>query len=183
MKLVIVIFAALMATGCVTPRSISSIEMGIQDQLVFKSDKSQTVSAANEVVSDLGWSSLYAGDKRPDGTNSSGDRSLRGLMMPNDSGLSNTSNNIFSSAEDAEKYDQMAFAKAEQAGAEPEYYLQAKTPKTPFTYGAEIFVVFYDKGAAGSVVSIAASSSQLAEKDKLEGYISEFTSRMKKKLK
>jgi len=57
----------------------------------------------------------------------------------------------------------------------PKHFITGKTPTSAFSFGAELFITVFEAPDSGSVVSIAASTSQVIEKDKLELYINEYT--------
>ena len=60
--------------------------------------------------------------------------------------------------------------------------LQAKTPTSAFSFGAELFVTLFESPENGSVVQVSSSSSQVLEKKKLEAYIDELAALLNEKL-
>ena len=145
------------------PRTISTQEFDPGSSLVFQADADKVAAAFKDAVADRKWKMLYEGNEPPD----------RGHSY-----FSNASANPFS----FRTGDKAAWEKAKAEGLMPKAYLQAKTPTSAFSFGAELFVVIYQAKQSGSCVSIAASTSQIKEKKKLEGYISEIARSLNEKL-
>lgn len=153
MKKWILIVAVLTVSGCETlkPRTVSSAETGAPSRLEFQAGPEAVMAAAQVAIAEQKWKLLYSGTERP----------------KDDHGFQ--SNNHFGGETD----DQLAWSKSDQAGLEPTAYLQAKTPTSAFSWGAELFVIVYATDTGGSVIAISASTSQALEKEKLGSYISQ----------
>lgn len=65
---------------------------------------------------------------------------------------------------------------------EPKYFITGKTPTTITSFGAELFIVLYSLDKK-TIVQASIATSQLAEKNKLEKYLTELTEVLNKKLK
>ncbi len=161
MKKFILIGLSLITSCCssLNPIAISSNELNLQSSLKFKSGTERLVSATKEAFSESKWLILYEGNKLP---------------TENYSTPANVTHNPFS-APNSVNYAQIAFDKALSPNEAPKYYMQAKTPTSGFSYGAEIFVVIYSTKKNESMVSISASTGQALEKKKLEDYITNLT--------
>lgn len=145
------------------PRTISTQEFDPGTSLVFQVDADKVAAAFKDAVADRKWKMLYEGSEPP---------------KKGHSYFSNASGNPFS----FRTGDKAAWEKAKAEGLEPKAYLQAKTPTSAFSFGAELFVVVYQAKDSGSFVSIAASTSQIKEKKKLESYISDIAKSLNEKL-
>ena len=162
MKKWILIVAVLTVSGCETlkPRTVSSAEAGEASRLEFQSGPDSAAAAAKAAIAEQKWKLLYSGTERP----------------KDDHGFQ--SNNHFSGETD----DQLAWSKSDQAGLKPTAYLQAKTPTSAFSWGAELFVVVYATDTGGSTIAISASTSQALENDKLGSYIRQLGSAIDQRL-
>lgn len=143
------------------PKTISSQEFDPGSSLVFQANAADVAAAVKAFVADKKWKLLYEGAELP---------------KKNHGHFANTY------AFSGRSADKEAWAKAGAAELKPAAYLQAKTPTSAFSFGAELFVVVYERPEGGAIVSIAASTSQIAEKKKLEGYIGELAAALNEKL-
>jgi len=145
------------------PKAVSTQDFDPGSSLIFQADAQQVAAAIKEIVAEQKWKLLYEGAEQP---------------KKNYSFFSNAYANpiTYRSA------DKAAWEKAKADDLEPRAYLQAKTPTSAFSFGAEIFVIVYQSKESGSLVSIAASTSQIKEKKKLEGYISDLAKSLNDKL-
>ncbi|MEH6421049.1 hypothetical protein [Pseudomonas sp. CGJS7] len=142
-------------------KTISTQEFDPGGSLVFQAKPEDVAAAAKAFVEEKKWKVLYEGAELPKKNHG---------MFANTSGFSGRST------------DKEAWAKANEAGLKPKAFLQAKTPTSAFSFGAELFVVVYESGEGGSIVAIAGSTSQMTEKKKLEGYIGEIVTALNEKL-
>ena len=154
-----IFLASAFVFGCssLDPVAVSSSDVGIEEGLIFSSDFQAVVAATKDSFKEKKWKLLYEGETLPD---------------KNYSHFSNMSHNPFNPSE-AANYDQIAIDMVLEPGVAPSYYLQAKTPTSAFSYGAELFVVVYEGESGGSAIRISASSGQALEKKKLGTYIEE----------
>lgn len=166
MKKLVTAISIYLLSACtgLEPTSTSSSELDLQKNLQFTDSSTELIAATKSSFSDNKWKVLYEGETLPD---------------RNYSTFSNMNYNVFAPSDN--NYDQVAIDKALSSDQAPSYYLQAKTPTSAFSYGAEIFVVIYDAKNNGSVASIAASSGQGLEKKKLPGYISQLAEQLNTK--
>lgn len=153
MKKWILIVAVLSLSGCETlkPRTVSSAEAGAVSRLEFQASPETAAAAVKAAIAEQQWKLLYSGAQKP--------KENHGFQ----------SNNHFSGETD----DLLAWGKAEQADLKPVAYLQAKTPISAFSWGAELFIVVHATGTGGSAITLSASTSQALEKEKLGDYMSQ----------
>ncbi|MGO1073628.1 hypothetical protein [Lysobacter sp. CA199] len=142
-------------------KTISTQEFDPGGSLVFQAKSEDVAAAAKAFLAEKKWKVLYEGAELPKKNHG---------MFANTRGFTGRST------------DKEAWAKAGEAGLKPTAYLQAKTPTSAFSFGAELFLVVYESGDGGSIVSIAGSTSQMLEKKKLEGYIGEIVTALNEKL-
>jgi hypothetical protein len=145
---------SLTAGADLKPRTVTSGELPEQGELIFTASVDDTFAAIKQVAAGRTWKLLYEGDEPP---------KKEHAYFSNSAPLSGKS------------YDRIAWDKSAQGPMPPKKYLQAKTPTSAFSFGAELFVTVFEAPNGGSVVAITASTSQVREKDKLEGYIEAFT--------
>lgn len=143
------------------PETLSSQEIDPGSSLIFQVGAQDVGTTAKAVFSEKKWKLLYEGNELPKKNHG---------MFSNAHAFSGRSG------------DKAAWEKASAAGLEPRVYLQAKTPTSAFSFGTELFVVVYESKEAGSLVSIVASTSQIAEKKKMQSYISELAAMLNEKL-
>lgn len=162
MKKWILAFAVLGLGGCAAlePKTVSSAEVGDVTHLEFRAEPNDAAEAVKAAIAEKKWKLLYSGAEMPEKNH--------GYF----------SNQRVSGASD----DPAAWQKADQVAMKPTAYLQAKTPTSAFSFGAELFIVVYAKGEGGTAVSIAASTSQIIEKKKLGTYISELSTSLDQRL-
>ena len=153
--------AASFAQAGLGAKTISTQEFDPGGSLVFQAKTEEVVAATKAFVSEKKWKVLYEGTELPKKNHG---------MFANTRGFTGRST------------DKEAWAKAAAAGLKPKAYVQAKTPISAFSFGAELFVVVYESEDGGSIVSIAGSTSQIAEKKKLESYIGEIVTALNEKL-
>jgi len=163
MKHLLFAVLALSITACANlePKTISSSELPLQKQLIFKAGVDETFAATKQVFADKGWKLLYEGAEPP----------KREYAYFSNRGPFDGS------------YDRLAWGKSTAGPQPPRKYLEAKTPTSAFSFGAELFVALFEGPDGGSAVAITASTSQMNEKDKLESYIGEFTTLLTQKVK
>lgn len=159
MDKIMAILSMLLLPACsyLTPRFVSSTDLDVQGELIFKSAVPETAVAAKEAFISQGWKVLYEGCKYPPQEYS---------YFSNRAPLTNKS------------YDRIAWDKSLSAAMDPKYFITGKTPTSGFSFGAELFITIFDSPESGSIVSITASTSQVAEKKKLEQYINEYASKL-----
>ncbi len=164
MKIIITLALALLVSACssLEPIATSSSDLNLQENLKFSGSTPELIAATKKSFAENNWKVLYEGETLPN---------------KNYSTLSNMSHNPFTSDRGAE-YDQIAIDKTLSSNQAPSYFLQAKTPTSAFSFGAEIFVVVFKGAPSGSAVSIAASSGQALEKKKLGSYIQQLTNQL-----
>lgn len=162
MKHLLTLLAVLALPACANlqPKTVTSSDRDVQSTLVFKASTDETGKAIKEVLSEKRWKLLYEGEQPPKNEYS---------YFSNRSPLSD------------ESYDRIAWDKSLNSTMPPRKYLQAKTPTNAFSFGAELFITLFESPEKGTVVSITASTSQIIEKDKLDGYIDEFAAQLNKK--
>lgn len=163
MKEWILAFAVLGLGGCAAlePKTVSSVEAGDVTHMEFRAGPEDAAEAVRAAIADKKWKLLYSGADLP--------KENHGFF----------SNHRMSGA----SADGAAWQKADQVAMKPAVYLQAKTPTSAFSFGAELFIVVYDRGeGGGTAVSIAASTSQMLEKKKLGTYISELRTSLDQRL-
>ena len=162
MKRWMLVLAMTGLTGCAAlePRTVSSSEAGDVSHLEFRAAPDDAAQAVRAAIADKKWKLLYSGSE-----------------LPNDN------HGHFSNAHvSGASADPAAWQKADQVAMKPTAYLQAKTPTSAFSFGAELFVVVYARDDGGTAISIAASTSQMLEKKKLGGYISELGASLEQRL-
>jgi hypothetical protein len=153
-KLAAVLLVTLLsACAHLEPKTVSSSNLETQGRLIFKTDVAKVVAATKKVFVEKGWKILYEGDEAPKKDYS-----------------------YFSNREpfSGKSYDRVAWDKTLSSSMPPKYFITGKTPTSAFSFGAELFITIFESPDSGSVVSIAASSSQILEKDKLASYIDEY---------
>ena len=152
---------SLAAHADLKPRSVTSFDLPVQGELIFTASVDDASAAIKEVVAERKWKVLYEGDELP---------------KKNYAPFSNTA------PFDGKNYDRIAWDKSTQGPMPPKKYLQAKTPTSAFSFGAELFVTVFEAPNGGSVVAITASTSQIKEKNKLETYIDEFAKSLNQRI-
>ena len=156
----------ILACSSLEPVATSSNDLNLQESLKFSGKTPDLIAATKKAFSENDWKILYEGETLP---------------KKNYSTFSNMSHNPFMSPRGAE-YDQIAIDKALSTNQAPSYYLQAKTPTSAFSFGAEIFVVVFEGDPSGSATAIAASSGQALEKKKLGSYIQQLTDQLNSRI-
>lgn len=143
-------------SGCagLEPKTISSADLGMQEELVFAVSEENAVEATRGVFAEQGWKMLYEGASPPQKDYA---------YFSNRHPLSDKS------------YDKAAWDESLTSTAAPTYFITGKTPTSAFSYGAELFITVYAVASGGSAVSISAATSQVNEKKKLEMYIQQYT--------
>ncbi|MBL4602620.1 MAG: hypothetical protein JKY84_07745 [Emcibacteraceae bacterium] len=163
MKTLFTIVMATLLTACnaLQPDAMSSSDLPIAGDLIFTASVDETIEASKAVLKDKKWKILYDGEDKP---------------TKNYSFFSNAApfNNI--------DYDRVTWDMTLNSTIAPKHYIQAKTPTNLISFGAELFITIFESPKNGSIVSIAASSSQLAEKKKLGAYLEEFSNLMNEKI-
>ena len=156
MRIFLIAIMALALAGCnkLEPRSISSYDMEVQGTLIFKANVSQTVEATKAAFKQKGWKVLYEGDEMPKKNYS---------YFSNRAPFNNTN------------YDRIAWDQSLSSTIAPKHFLTGKTPTSAFSFGTELFFVFFETPNSGSAITITAATSQVFEKDKVESYINEFS--------
>jgi hypothetical protein len=155
MKRVATLLLAILISACANlePKTVSSSDLGTQGKLIFKDDVAQTIDATKKAFSENGWKILYEGSEPPQKDYA---------YFSNRDPFSDKS------------YDRIAWDQALSSTMPPKHFITGKTPTSAFSFGAELFITIFEAPDSGSVVSIAASTSQVVEKDKLELYINEY---------
>lgn len=150
---ILVISVAFLLSGCgyLEPKIVSSKDYAIQNKLAFKTDIKKVIIATENAFKKQGWEILYQGIEKP--KKSYAFFSNRGGIMA------------------TKDFDKIAWDKSLNSKFEPKYFITGKTPTSAFSFGTELFIVLYSADHSTTVTQITASSGQLLEKDKLEGYI------------
>ncbi len=163
MRILFILFALISLSACnaLQPEAMSSSDLPVAGDLIFKAKVDDTIAASKAVLEDKKWKLLYEGAENP---------------TKNYSYFSNTA--PFNSKD----YDRMTWDMALNSEIAPKQYIQAKTPTNLISFGAELFITIFESPDEGSIVAIAASSSQLAEKKKLGTYIGEFSTLLNEKI-
>ena len=159
--LIVLCLGVLSSCASLEPSAVSSNDLHLQQNMEYSSSPEAVSNAVKKSFASFNWKLLYEGETLP---------------AKNYSSFSNMSHNLLS--KDEGQYDQMAFDKILSADQAPSIYLQAKTPTSAFSYGAEVFVVVYKTTSGGSVVAISASSGQALEKKKLSGYVNDLSNKI-----
>lgn len=157
----LMVLAAPAALAKLGPETVSTHEFDADSSLVFQAAPDAVVTASKDVFAEKKWKLLYEGAELPKKNHG---------MFSNMHAFSGRSG------------DKAAWEKATAAGMNPRFYLQAKTPTSAFSFGAELFVVVYESPEGGSLVSIVASTSQALEKKKMRDYIASLASELNMKL-
>lgn len=157
----LILVAGISACAELRPKTVTSSDLDVQGALIFKSSVDKTFDAIKGVISEKKWKLLYEGDEPP--------KQDYGYFSNQDP---------FST----ESYDRIAWDRSLSSTMAPKKFLQAKTPTSAFSYGAEIFVTLFESPDKGTVVSVSTSTSQIIEKDKLETYINEFAQSLNEKV-
>lgn len=149
---VIALVASLSVSAQLKPRTVSSSDLPVEGELIFMASADDTFAAVKQVIEERRWKLLYEGSELPD---------KERAYFSNIAAFSGKS------------YDRIAWDRSTEGPMPPRWYVQAKTPTRALTFGAELFITVFEAPNQGSVVVITASTSQVREKDKLEGYIGE----------
>jgi hypothetical protein len=161
-KLLLLLLAfGLSACAALQPKTVTSSDLDVQGRLIFKANVDSTFEATKQAFAAKGWKLLYEGTEVP----------RRGFSY-------------FSNSDpiSGKSYDRIAWDKTLNSTLPPRKYLQAKTPTSAFSFGAELFVTLFESPENGSVVQVSSSSSQVLEKKKLEAYIDELAALLNEKL-
>lgn len=132
------------------PEVVSTHEFDPGSSLVFQAEPEAVVAAIKAVIAERKWKVLYEGAELPQKNHG---------MFSNMHAFSGRSG------------DRAAWERAASVGLSPSFHLQAKTQTSAFSFGTELFVVVYASPENGTLVSIAASTSQVVEKKKMRDYI------------
>ncbi|BFM14751.1 hypothetical protein R50073_09340 [Maricurvus nonylphenolicus] len=164
MKPIITIFLTIILGGCgsLAPRAVSTHDMGINDDLVFPVDTMTLAKSIIDIAKVEEWKLLYKGKQMP----------IEYLSGPS---------NVNPLGTRFENYDSFAWDKALNVDKTPDYYLQYKTQTTLTSTGAALFIVVFNEGDNVSRIAMTGSTSQIAEKEKLEIYINKLVSMLKAK--
>jgi uncharacterized lipoprotein YmbA len=157
-----ILVMSLAACAQLEPKTLTSLELPVQGQLIFKASVDQTFEATKQVFTEEGWKLLYEGSELP--------KKEYAYFSNRD-------------PDGGKSYDRAAWGKTIGGSMPPKKYLEAKTATSAFSFGAELFVTLFEAPNQGCVVAITASSGQALEKDKLETYINSFTTRLNQKVK
>jgi hypothetical protein len=144
---VLLLAIALSACSALSPKVVSSSDLGIEEQLVFKASVDATLQMTKQVLADKGWKLSYEGTEPP------------------------------------REYDRIARDATLSSAIRPKQFLQAKTPISAFSFGAELLVLLYEAPDNGCIVSVTAGTTQVLEKKRLEGYIVELAKQLNQNLK
>lgn len=150
--------------GCANlePRIISSKDYDVKNRLVFNASQEEVVKASKEVFKLKEWDLFYEGEEKPSKTYS---------YFSSHGGPFNYKN-----------YDNVAWNQSLMSKLQPTYYITGKTPTSAFSFGAEFFIVLYSSDDHITVAQVTMASNQIAEKDKLEGYIQEYAALLNEQL-
>ena len=156
MKIIFTLFIVTFLSACsgLNPKSVTSTSMNIDEKLIFKSSPEAITSKIVEIAKAKGWKVLYKGKAIPS-------KYL--------SGQSNL--NPFS----YQDFDNLAWNKINKQDSSYYSRIQIRTKTSLTSYGAIIFIAIEDEKQGSTQIQIAASTSQISEKDHLGKYISEIT--------
>lgn len=163
-KLVSIFFLLIFLTGCSTlqPKIINTKNLALKERLVFNANLENVSSSIEEFFQEKEWTLYYSDEKRP---------------TKSYSYFSNAGAAPF----DYKNYDTVAWNQNSLENLEPKYFITGKTPTTITSFGAELFIVLYSLDKK-TIVQASIATSQLAEKNKLEKYLTELTEVLNKKL-
>ncbi len=163
-KTVMFIAITFLLTGCgyLEPKIVSSKDFAIQNKLAFNTGLEEVITASKNAFKNQGWELLYEGKEKP---------KKNYAFFSNRGGFLSTSD-----------FDKIAWEKSLNSKFEPKYFMTGKTPTSAFSFGTELFIVLYLSNDSRTIAQITASSGQLLEKDKLEGYINKYAESLNKEL-
>lgn len=156
MKIIFTLFIVTFLSACsgLNPKSVTSTSMNIDEKLIFKASPEAMTSKIIEISKAKGWKVLYKGKAIPS----------KYLSGPSNENPLHSQN-----------FDKLAWNKINKQDSSYYSRIQIRTKTSFSSYGAIIFVAIEDEKQGSTLIQIAASTSQISEKDLLEKYISEIT--------
>lgn len=144
----------------VSPKMITSTGLNLQGKLIFiDAYVSQIVNATEEAFNEKKWKVLYEGSELP-----KEDYSL----------FSNARINTLFFIPVASGHDSRSWNTLLMNDMKPVHFITGKTPTSPLSWGAELFIVIFESSESDLVVAVSVASGQMLEKDKLETYLNEY---------
>jgi hypothetical protein len=157
MKIIFTLLLVAFLSACsgLNPKSVTSTSMNIDKKLIFKDSPETMTSKIIEISKARGWKVLYKGQTIPS----------KYLSGPSNENPLHSQN-----------FDKLAWNNINKKDSSYYARIQVRTETSFSSYGAIIFIAIEDEKQGSTMIQIAASTSQISEKDLLEKYISEITS-------
>jgi hypothetical protein len=154
MRIIFTLLLATLLTACsgLNPKSVTSTLMNIDKKLIFNDSPEVITSKILAFTKAKEWTLLYKGKSIP----------TRYLSGPSNENPMHSMN-----------FDKLAWNKINKKDGSYYVRIQLRTETSFTSYGAIIFIAIEDEKKGTTTLQIAASTSQIAEKDLLEKYISE----------
>jgi hypothetical protein len=154
MKVIFTILLVTLLSACsgLNPKSVTSTLMNIDKKLIFNDSPEIITSKILDFSKAKEWEVLYKGKSIP----------TKYLSGPSNE------NPLYSM-----NFDKLAWNKINKEDGSYYIRVQLRTETSFTSYGAIIFIAIEDESKGTTTLQIAASTSQVAEKDLLEKYISE----------
>lgn len=161
---IFLLFFVMCVIGCsgFDGKRVSSEDVLYKEKFVFSDSPEVVFNAARRSIYDLKWEIMYSGDQYPD-YNYAG-LSYQYLSRQGDA--------------NADSWHQIK----KESGSYIYKIMQVKTPTSPFSYGAVIYVTIATDDSANTKVSVIAGSSQVNEQKKLDGYVKSLCDQLNKNI-
>lgn len=154
MKIIFTLLLVTFLTACsgLNPKSVTSTLIDIDKKLTFNDSPENITSKILAFTKAKGWRVLYKGKAIP----------ARYLSGPSNENPMTSTN-----------FDKLAWNKIDKKDGSYYARIQLRTETSFTSYGAIIFIAIEDEKKGTTTLQIAASTSQISEKDLLEKYITD----------
>ena len=160
MKLIKILVILLLVQSCSSlmpqTRTITMHDINIE-ALAFTASSSEIIESLKTITKSKKWKILHNDDELP-----TKDKSM----------YSNSTFEMDSKSTTHISLDHIAWNRILNSHSNSTTYIQILTKKSLSSYGAEIFIVIYEPEAGKVILEIAAGTTQISEKKKLDSYIS-----------